>query len=288
MESPDAREQATPTVTAPVSGWIWVRRYLQSNLVALLFCAFLFFFILRDQLSLEWREAAAGLALGCWQLLFLVCVLVPRRLPWLWSAARNTAVALFVGWQLFFLFVRNPLDFWYKPIKSWCEDQGIWTRHVGPWLDPVDDATRHYGNFNGIDQDWRMFTPPLSRSAVFLAARVEFTDGSDEVVLSEEEPDPRSFYRFGGWRQRKLEYQLAYKTAADLPSDDDLPLCEAYARRSLRRWRDAHPDDPRTPARVVLLRREIALPAPGTDPTAFPPADVSVIGTFLPDGSLAP
>jgi len=152
----------------------------------------------------------------------------------------------------------------------------------------VDDATRHYGNFNGIDQDWRMFTPPLSRSAVFLAARVEFTDGSDDVVLSEGEPDPHGFFRFGGWRQRKLEYELAYKDPADLASDEDLPLCQASARRFLRRWRDGHPDDQRTPARVVLLRRSIDLPKPGADPGAFPPADVSVIGTFLPDGSLAP
>jgi hypothetical protein len=265
-----------------------VRRYAQSNLVVALFCAFLFFFLLRDQLSLIIRESAAVAVLACWQLCFLLCVLTRRRLPWLWPAARNTAVVLFVVWQLFFLLVRNPLDFWYAPLKDWCQDRQIWNDRIGPYLDRVDDATRRYGNFDGIDQNWRMFTPPLTRYATFLAVRIEFADGPDDVLLSENEPDPQRFFRFGGWRQRKLEDVLAYKQPKDLAGDADLPLCEAYVRWSLRRWQDAHPDDPRTPDRVVLLRRDIALPQPGADASVFAPADVTVVGAFQPDGSLAP
>ena len=181
--------QAVPP--SSVSGRTWARRCVQSNLVVALYALFVFFFLFHGQLSLEAREIAAAALLGCWQGYFLLCVLARRRLPWLWPAARTTAVVLFVGWQLFFLFVRNPLDFWYAPIRDWCRNQRVWDHGVGSVVDPVDAATDHYANFNGIDQNWKMFTSPLSRSAQFLAVRIEFSDGADEVILSEDEPDLR-------------------------------------------------------------------------------------------------
>jgi hypothetical protein len=265
-----------------------MRRYAQSNLVVALLCGLVFFILLRDGLSLTEREIAAAVLLGCWQVGFLLCVLTRRRRPWLWPTARTSAVVLFVGWQLFFLFARNPLDFWYTPIRDWCVKQQVWDRGVGSMLDPVNNAADRYANFNGIDQNWKMFTPPLARSDAFLAARLEFTDSTQDVLLSDNEPDPRGFFRFGGWRQRRLEDILVYKTGSRLADDPDLPLCEAYARWSIHRWRERHQDDPRTLLRVVFLRREVAFPAPGTDPNVFAPAVVSPIAVFLPDGSLAP
>jgi hypothetical protein len=205
----------------------------------------------------------------------------------LWPRAKTVAVVLFVAWQLFFLFVRNPLDFWYAPIKTWCEEKKI-QRGVKYVLDPVDDATRYYGNFAGIDQNWRMFTPPLARSAPFLAARVEFTDGTDVILCSDNEPDPLSYFRFGGWRQRKLEDYLVYKSPEELPGNEELPLWGAYARWSVRRWRERNPDDTRIPARVVLLRRVITFPEPSENPSIYEEAAVSTVGVFHPDGSLAP
>jgi len=267
---------------------LWLSRYARSNLVVLLFCAVLFFILLHNQLSPIGSALGAGCVLGGWQACFLTVVLLRRRLPGLWPAVRPAAIALFVAWQLFFLAARNVLDFWYTPLKDWCAAHHVWDSGVGPALDPVEDATRRYANFNGIDQNWRMFVPPLARSAQFLAARVEFTDGGEETLLSENEPDPHGYFRLGGWRQRRLEDSLVYKDGARLPWDEDRPLCEAYARWSLRRWRERRPDDPRTPARVVLLRRDIAFPRPGDDPAAFGPAEVAVIAAFGPDGGLAP
>ncbi len=205
----------------------------------------------------------------------------------LWPRVKGAVVVLFVGWQLFFLIVRNPLDFWYTPIKQWCEQKKIWP-DVKIVLEPLDDATRYYGNFSGIDQNWRMFVPPMARSASFLAARVEFTDGTDVVLHSANEPDPLAYLRFGGWRQRKLEDYLVYKTPDELPGDDELPLWEAYARWSLRRWKERYPDDSRTPARVVLLRRVITFPEPSENPSVYEEAAVSTVGVFHPDGSLVP
>ncbi|HVS39458.1 MAG TPA: hypothetical protein VMS17_28125 [Gemmataceae bacterium] len=279
MASP-TRADAAP---APQdAGRVWLRRWAQSNLIVAVGCAYVFFILFKDLLSLEAREVAAAIVLAGWQAAFLLCILSRRRLPWLWPAARTTAAVVFVGWQLFFLLVRNPLDFWYTPIRDWCVKEGIWDHGAGRLIDPVNDATSRYANFNGIDQNWKMFTPPLSRSAQFLAVRIEFSDGSDELILSDEEPDPHGFFRFGGWRQRKLEYQLVFGDPADLP------LCEAYARWSLRRWQAGHADDPRTPSRVVLLRRDVDFPKPGADPAVFPPAEVYTIGAFLPDGRPEP
>ena len=241
-----------------VAGWTWCAATAQSNLVVALFCAYVFFVLSRDLLSLDERAVAAAAALAGWQGCFLVCVLGRRRLPWMWPAARNTAVVLFGGWQLVFLCVRNSLDFWYTPIRDWCRKQEIWDHGVGPVLDPVNDAADQYANFNGIDQDWKMFTPPLARSDPFLAVRIVFTDGSDEVLLSDNEPDPRSFFRFGGWRQRRLEDVVVWGRSPVLSA--------AYVRWSVRRWRERRPDDPRTPRRVVAPPPRVELPGAGDRP----------------------
>ena len=245
-----------------------------------LFCVYVFFVLLHDLLSLEQREIAAAAVLAGWQGCFLLCVLARRRLPGLWPAARTGAVVLFVGWQLVFLCVRNSLDFWYTPLRHWCMKQEIWDHGVGPVLDPVNAAADRYANVNGIDQDWKMFAPPLARSDPFPAVRIVFTDGSDETVLSDNEPDPRGFFRFGGWRQRRLEDVVVWGRSPILST--------AYVRWSVRRWRERHSGDPRTPERVVLLRREWGFPEPGTDPAALGPVEVSPIGEFLPDGSSVP
>ena len=134
-----------------------------------------------------------------------------------------------------------------------------------------------------------MFVPPLARSASFLAARIEFTDGTDLILRSDNEPDPLGYFRFGGWRQRKLEDYLVYKTPEDLPGDDELPLWEAYARWSVRRWRERSPDDLRERRCVSSCcaafsrsrsRRKI--------PSVYEEAAVSTVGVFRPDGSLIP
>lgn len=133
-----------------------------------------------------------------------------------------------------------------------------------------------------------MFAPPLARYDYFLAARIEFIEGGVEVIRSENEPDPRGYFRFGGWRQRKLEDYLVTNTSELSPGNEELPLWEAYVRWSVRRWREQHPDDTRTPARVLLLRRDFTFPNPTEDPAVFAEPKVYTLGTFLPNGSLVP
>jgi hypothetical protein len=194
-------------------------------------------------------------------------------------------VFVFVCWHLFFLLFRNPLDLWGNELEAWAKKQTWWAR-AEPVFEPVDRVTRRYGNLTGVQQGWGMFTPPLARSAPFLAARLDFTDGSATFVYSENEPDPTHFLRLGGWRQRKLEDYMVHTKPHDLPGNQELPLFEAYARWCARLWREAHADDSREIAKVVLLNRNFELPEPGHDPRHFQPPTVTVIGTFGPDGRL--
>jgi hypothetical protein len=197
----------------------------------------------------------------------------------------RAAVVLFVVWQVFFLLVRNPLDLWGDDIKKWCKAQPWWWAAKKPY-EKLDQATTRYANLLGIEQGWTMFAPPMARGAPFLAARLEFADGSQEEVYSPNEPDPARFLRLGGWRQRKLEDFLIKPYPDEISDKEDLPVWQAYVRWSVRRWRQAHPDDPRQLERVVLVRRWITFPGPNDAPTVFGEPDVREVGRFNPDGSL--
>jgi hypothetical protein len=209
----------------------------------------------------------------------------PSRLRRLGRIACSTAVFLFVCWHLFFLAFRNPLDLWWtSEARKWADEQEWWPR-IKRGFKVLDNATYYYGTFFGIEQGWSMFTPPMARSAPFLAVRLDFTDGTSGELRSENEPEPANFVRIGGWRQRKLEDHLGY-SEGKLEANEELPLWQAYARWSIRRWRAAHPEDQREVKRVVLLKRRIYFPAPDEKPGAYAEPEVTAVATFAPDGTL--
>jgi hypothetical protein len=208
----------------------------------------------------------------------------PARAAHLRRALVRTAVFLFVAWHLLFFAVRNPLDLWSEPITEWLKEHGWWERY-GDAVRRVDRLTDRYAKGVGCEQGWVMFRPPMARAASFLAVRFEFTDDSRDTTSSENEPDPRRFFRLGGWQTRKLEDQLL-DPPDDLAKAPSLPAWEGYARYALRRWKERHPDDPRQVRRIVLVRRRIAFPWPGQPPGAYEPATEKDIAAFGPDGRL--
>jgi hypothetical protein len=204
----------------------------------------------------------------------------------LWRGFKVCAVTLFVVWNLFFLLCRNPLDLWWDDyLKKWCVGKDWWPEVEGPFKQ-VDQATYNYGAFFGLDQGWTMFTPEMARRSPFVAARLEFTDDSSLMLYSENEPENLNhFFRFGGWRQRKLEDRLtSWNRRNRLPDTEELPLWETYVRWSIRRWHKKYPDDERIVERVVLLDRRIKFPKPGTDPRRFDEPKVTVVAVFDPEG----
>src|SRR5437868_7140223 len=123
-----------------------------------------------------------------------------QRTRWL-RRLRIAIVTGFVIHQLFFMVFRGALDLWPKTITDWLKARAAWTA-LGGAFESIDAGTRCYGTFFGIEQGWRIFAGPQERSTRFLTARIDFTDGSEAWVFSENEPDPGRFFRVGGWRQR--------------------------------------------------------------------------------------
>jgi len=197
---------------------------------------------------------------------------------------RDAAVFLFVCWNLVFLALRNPLDLGSEAWERWASRRWWW-----PGWNAADRATRRYATTCGLEQGWSMFSPPLWRSASFPLAGLEFDDGSADVVRSPNDLPPNSPYlRVGGWRQRKLEDEYIVNQARfdryRRTNASDLLLWQAYVRYAVRRWRAAHPDDPRRVIAVRLLRRHIDFPQPDEPPTHFTEAEPELIGVFEPDG----
>jgi hypothetical protein len=203
----------------------------------------------------------------------------------LWRFAKGLLVFFIVAFHLVALAIRNPLDLWYKPIRAWIEDNGHWQRW-GEDFQLADRFTWKYTNLVGCEQCWCMFSPPVARRAPFLGVRFDFTDGSSELVRSRQEPEPTSFFRVGGWQQRKLEDYLLYPPD-NLENNPERPLWEGYARAHLRRWRERNPDDPREVERVVFLRRRIHFPRPEAKPEYDPPTEAE-IASFDAEGRLTP
>jgi hypothetical protein len=214
----------------------------------------------------------------------------------LWRYFKRGVVICIVVFHLLVLAVRNPLDLWYKPIRGWMQkhptdaEQGrtYWDRFGEKDRSPIrvaDRFTYKYTNLAGIEQRWVMFSPPVARSAPFLAVRLEFTDDSSETLLSPNEPDPTSYFRVGGWQVRKLEDYLAWPPD-DLKDDAELPLWQAFVRYKVQQWSDS--GDPRQVQRVVLVRRRIYFPERGqTYDDVEPPSEKDVV-SFTPEGKLLP
>jgi hypothetical protein len=240
----------------------------------------------------------------------------PGPLARIWRACKIACVTLFVVWHLFFLVYRGIVDLqlkldvdtitWFhvrfpwlvpKPVEAAdgtrqgeddAERAGDQKPRKATLLDRIDRATWFYGNWFGIEQGWALFSGPVSREASFLAARIDFTDGSDAWVYSENEPDLPHFVHLGGWRQRKYEDYLCYDHSENVAEDSELPLWSSYARWCLRRWRDANPDDRRRARLIVLVKRTIVFPRPDADPCVYPEPHSEEIAVFDPQGRLRP
>lgn len=205
----------------------------------------------------------------------------------LWRGWRITVVVGIVSWHLFFFAFRNPLDLWEKPIYSWLRQQPGWGRW-GKCVERADDLTYRFGNLVGCEQRWVMFRPPMARGAWFLAFRLEFQDGSSELLRSTNEPDqPARFFRLGDWQIRKFEDYLCFPEER-LESSPERGLWEAYVREKVRSWQRLHPEDSRELRRVVMLRRRIQFTGPEDTPGDYPPPRSEDFAAFDREGRLLP
>ena len=215
----------------------------------------------------------------------------------LWRYFKGAVVLFVVVFHLAVLAVRNPLDLWYKEIRAWMKEhpadaeQSYWDRFAQTERSPLrvaDNFTWKYTNLVGMEQRWVMFTPPMARSAPFLAVRLEFRDGTSEMILSPNEPeDPACYLRVGGWQLRKLEDYLAYPPE-DLAGDAERSLWEGYALYKLHQWQGARPGDPRVVKRIVFVRRRLYFTEPNQTYADVEPPSERDLASFDARGNLLP
>jgi hypothetical protein len=205
---------------------------------------------------------------------------LPRR-----SKILSVLVAIFVVVHLGMLVTRITIELIDKPFRAWLERKQLWGVW-GPTYKAASRITKAYVHFLGVEQNWLMFAAPMARGVCFLAARVELDDGEIIELASPNFVQARSYLRFGGWRQRKLEDSMVHATPKELETEPEIAVWSAYVRWSVRRWREDHPDDSRSPVRVTLWKIRYALPEPG-EPLDFEAEPTErLVGTFNPDGTL--
>ncbi len=189
----------------------------------------------------------------------------PQAAGWrrAWRGLRIFLITLFVCWHLLMLFVSNT------------------TLHT----ELTRKTLGRYERYTSMDQAWGMFSSPLFRTLPFPAVRITFSDGGSELVRSSNEPeDLTRFLRIGGARLRKLEHSFVTNRSS-LRGDYREPIQRRLAESYLHRWRAAHPDDPRRPVKLTLIRRDFTIPQPGESWPAEPVATESDIAGFDLEGS---
>lgn len=203
--------------------------------------------------------------------------------------------------HLLFLVIRNPLDLWDDEMKKWLVQQKVWqddppteeqreaSYNVRPIYRFLDELTHRYGQTTGTEQRWVMFTPPMARRAPFLAVRLEFADGSQVMVLSDNEPrDPAEFLRIGGWQTRKIEDVIYDIPATRGPANSEWPMWEAFIRWRVRHWKATFENTDREPVRAVLVKRIILFPGPFDPPNRYRYGEEEDLLSFTPEGKLLP
>lgn len=183
------------------------------------------------------------------------------------TVLKRAIIFAFVLWQLFFLAFRNPVDLWQEDFEKWAKSQSWWDANKPTWrryeedyFDPVSKATKAYSRVFAVEQGWSMFTPNLARRGRFLDARIDFSDGTEIDILSENQIHryeiddnkdgayrPKPFLRFGGWRQRKLEDSLIDAEPDKIADADDLALYGPFVR-----WTVQHGNNAIRPTRASL------------------------------------
>ena len=116
-------------------------------------------------------------------------------------------------------------------------------------------------NVCGINEEWPMFSPNVSRRKWVPRARLVFADGSELVVRPAADPgDPT---RYSHWNQEKvLDYELKVREGAD-HADDCFGWCNLLAHRHPR-------NEAGSPlVRVVCFQVRYDFPPPGADARAF-------------------
>lgn len=116
-------------------------------------------------------------------------------------------------------------------------------------------------NVVGINQEWPMFSPSVSRQHWLPRARLVYADGATRIVRGR--CDPEDLLRFGHWNEEKvLDYELKVKEGKGWRPD-----CTGYC--NLLRHRYATNEAGAELKTIYLFMVRYHLPPPGADAAAW-------------------
>src|SRR5262249_9422849 len=111
----------------------------------------------------------------------------------------------------------------------------------------------------GIDQEWPMFSPNVSRGRRIARARLVFADGGEQIVR--QTADPEDLTRYAHWNQEKvLDYELHVN---DDQEDATFGWCNLLAHRH------PHNEQGSPLARILVFLVRYEYPPPDVDARAF-------------------
>jgi hypothetical protein len=136
-------------------------------------------------------------------------------------------------------------------ITSW--QQG--GKFVFCWLNTRLEFLEHLA---GIDEEWPMFSPNVSKGKWLTRSRLIYADGSEQVVRLS--ADPEDLTRYAHWNRDKV---LNYEGRVGGDADNRLGYC------NLLRHRHAV-NESGSPLRTILIYWvHYTYPPPGVDPAAY-------------------
>lgn len=156
-------------------------------------------------------------------------------------------------------------------------------RELGRWmLAWLASRLEFCENVVGINQEWPMFSPSVSKEKRVARARLTFSDGSQYTVRGH--CDPPDLTRYSHWFQEKiLDYELKIQEGAGFQAQDNLGYCNLLAHRYPRNEQQA------SLRSVSLFMVRYQLPPPRANASDWlraqsgPPADQVLADFYLYD-----
>jgi hypothetical protein len=206
---------------------------------------------------------------------------------------RSVLLGLFVLFQVIYLPLANLMQLVPRELPEHRGelDIGVQREGTASQIRPVQQAINglgtaidRYAEVSGQTQAWSLFAPDFAVQSINLVTSIRCRDGGRETVFTLEQDVPSNPDRYFRWPRpdsRRIAYEFLLAAVYWRFSEESLQQrgaewreavlervraqqrsLQAYFNWELRRFRDAHPDQP-APFEIVLSVRILPSPKPG-------------------------
>ncbi len=114
----------------------------------------------------------------------------------------------------------------------------------------------------GVNQEWPMFSPSVSRYKLIPRARLVYADGSEQIVRGKCDPADLTCYSHW-WEEKILDYELKVAPGGESKAEDNFGYCNVLQHRY------PHNDQGAKLKTIYLFIVRIEHPPPGVDARAW-------------------